>query len=311
MQSFKPYNRLPIWYYNANKHRWVPKDPTMAYYPETYQHTSLRVITYNIWFDTRYQPQRFHHLNLLLQHTNAQVICLQEMTRSVLQGLISQPWIQRRYLVSDIDGRTFVTSPDSYGVVMLIDKRLPVQQLMSIPFPSKLGRQLLLAEIQVGSELLAIGTVHLESMRRNEDTRSEQLQICQAIFDKYTKKRSRATCLLVGDFNFDYQWPENFDQMNILANWTDLWPRLNGLYDPGLTTLREARLDRMMFRSSRIIPIGIKIIGNQPIAHIPKANNLGTDILNVLSLGYVGPSVENVFLSDHFGLMADFDLRHV
>ncbi|UJR16608.1 hypothetical protein I4U23_003508 [Adineta vaga] len=308
MQKNRPYNVLPVWHYDATKHRWRARDPAEVHYQKAHQQRSLRVITYNVWFDKRHQPLRFQHLNALLRHANANIICLQEMTRPILHSLVSQPWIQNRYVLSDVDGLTFIPGPDSYGVVMLIDKHLNLQQLISIPFPTKFGRQLLLAEIQIRSEIFAVGTVHLESMRRNEDTRSEQLQICQSAFHKYATSRSHATCLLVGDFNFDFLWPENIDQMNILKNWTDLWLKLNGHHNTGVT-LRNVRFDRMMFQSSRVIPTGIRIIGDRPIGQAPRRQNLATNLLNLLSIGNLDEPMENVFISDHFGLMADFDLH--
>lgn len=86
------------------------------------------------------------------------------MTKWVLQELIAQPWVQNRYVLTDIDGRTFAPAVNAYGVVMLIDKHLSVQQVLSVPFPSRQGRHLVVAEMRMGNELFHIGTVHLESL---------------------------------------------------------------------------------------------------------------------------------------------------
>ena len=210
------------------------------------------------------------------------------MTKGILQQLTTQPWVQHRYVLSDIDGRTFVNGPHTYGVLMLIDRSLNLRQLLSFPFHTQQGRQLLLAQIQLRTEILLVGNVHLESTRGEANVRSHQLQTCQSVFDRYARNRPDVTCLLMGDFNFHAKWSENTRQMNILRNWIDLWPSLNGVHNSG-NTFKKCRYDRIMFRSTRVHPIGIQIIGNRPI----------------------GQSSNNIYPSDHFGLMADFNLPYV
>ncbi|CAF4387662.1 unnamed protein product, partial [Rotaria sordida] len=106
---------------------------------------------------------RFNGLCDILNKSQAQIIGLQEMTKNILQQLVAQPFVQERYYVSDIDGRTF---NDWYGVVLLIDNRLNISNLNLINFPqSIMGRRLIFAEIKLDqNEILRIGTVHLESL---------------------------------------------------------------------------------------------------------------------------------------------------
>lgn len=226
------------------------------------------------------------------------------MTKSILQQLVLQPWVQHRYLLSDIDGRTFVDGPETYGVLVLIDKYADVKQLLSFPFHTKRGRQLLLAEIHLQTEIFFIGTVHLESDRKESRFRSHQLETCQSVFNRYAMDRPNVTRLLMGDFNFDAQWPENTKQMNILKNWIDVWPTLKGHNNLG-STIGNVRLDRIMLQSLRVIPVQIRIIGNRPIGQLPKKD---------IAPAYYRQQQqdkENLFPSDHFGLMADFDLSHI
>ena len=223
------------------------------------------------------------------------------MTRDILRQLTSQPWVQHRYLLSDIDGRTFVNGPQSYGVLMLIEKSLDLQRLQTFPFPTRQGRQFLLTQIQVRKEIFLVGTIHLESTRGGEDSRSRQLQICQTIFNRLARNRSNVTYLLMGDFNFGARGLENTQQMNILQGWSDLWPTLNGPDDPG-NTRENARIDRIMFDSSHVNPIQIRIIGNRPIGPYSKKQRFPLNIFEQMT---------DLFPSDHFGLMADFDLTGV
>jgi len=229
------------------------------------------------------------------------------VTSWILQQLVLQPWVQERYLLSDIDGRTFVNGQQSYGVIMLIDKNLDLKELFSVQFPTGQGRLLLFAQIQCRTEIILIGTVHLES-KQNQQLRSQQLQICQPIFNRYATEQSNATCLLMGDFNFD---STNVVQMNILSEWIDLWLALHDSHNLGWTR-RNLRYDRIMFRSVRIIPSQIQIIGNEPIDQFP-TGNLASNIASsdLTSNPQRAQQMVDVFPSDHFGLLADFDLSHV
>ena len=121
--------------------------------------------------------------------------------------------------------------------------------------------------------------------------------------------RPNVTRLLMGDFNFDPHWPESAVQTNILRNWIDLWLRLKGPHNPGLTH-RNVRFDRIMFGSSLIRPIGIHIIGNKPIGQVSSEGILA-GILDIFSSKKKHSNAETLFPSDHFGLMADFDLRSI
>lgn len=309
-------NQIPVWYYDKVRHRWTAQDSTMFSPRKPFTSDSLRIITYNIWFKKTHQPSRFNQLNALLHQYDAHIVCLQEgeqvecvsikevvnalsilATKYVLEHLISQSWVQDRYILSDIDGRTFLYGPRSYGVVMLIDKHLDLRELSLYPLPTEKGRQFLLAQIQLRNECLLVGTAHLESLRQSEDLRSNQLQLCQSIFDSYIGNDSNVTGFFMGDFNFGAHWPENTIQMNILQGWTDLWPALRGSDDRGITHT-NVRFDRMMFRSTQVMPTEIHIIGNEPIEEGETFDDQSE-------------SEQAVYISDHFGLMASFDLSFV
>lgn len=217
------------------------------------------------------------------------------MTQHILQQLLAEPFVQERYCISDVDGRSF---NGWYGVVLLIDTRLHISHLNLINFPqSAMGRRLVLAEIKLDQdEILRIGTVHLESLN-NKQQRLCQLNICQKIFN-----RSPATSILMGDFNFNAHDQENIDQFKALPGWTDVWMNLMGANNPGFTFDTEinamtkantdgsdrSRIDRIILRSQTIIPTEIEILGNQSTGNH----------------GHI-----SVFPSDHFGLTAVFEKK--
>ncbi|CAF1180524.1 unnamed protein product [Adineta steineri] len=302
---------LPIWHYDVGKHQWRADDPaTTHHHIKPKVQRFLRAITYNISFSKEHKQLRFQGLSSILQHSKADIICLQEMTKSILEQLISEPWVQQHYFVSDIDGSTFLNGQESYGVVMLIGKSLYLRRLLAFPFHTEQGRQLLLAEIQLKTEKLLVGTVHLESKQDKETIRSHQIQTCQSVFNKYAMNQPNVTRLLMGDFSMDAVGPENLKQMNILKNWTDLWEKLNGANNRGWTYI-NARVDRIMFQSLRTIPIKIRMIGMTPIGQAPKRKSFAQTISSIFSLDKKNQDMTQIFPSDHFGLMADFDLSRI
>lgn len=217
------------------------------------------------------------------------------MTSFVLQQLLQQPFIQQRYYVSDVDGRTF---NGWYGVVLLIDLHLPIRQLNLVDFPrSSMGRRLICADIFLNeNELLRIGTVHLESLN-SEQERHQQLNIIQNIFHL-----SPATYILMGDFNFSAHGGENTRHFRILSKWIDVWSNLKGLTNPGYTfdiqtnsmtrtnsdAIEPSRIDRIILQSETYLPIEIEILGTK---NIGKEGNV------------------EIFPSDHYGLTAKFRMK--
>ena len=302
---------IPLWEYNKEKHGWIQKQYDRDYQKNDWDR--FRVVTYNIWFSEKYQPLRFNSLCDILCKSDAQIIGLQEslflsdnnyfniftlclVTQNILQQLLAQPFVQERYYISDIDGRTF---SGWYGVVLLIDIRVHVSHLNLINFPqSHMGRRLVLAEIKLNKdETLLIGTVHLESLD-NKQQRLCQLNICQNVFNRFPG----ASSILMGDFNFNAHGPENIDQFKALPRWIDVWANLMGTQNPGYTYDTEtnqmtkinngfsdrSRIDRIILQSQTFIPTQIEILGDT-----------STGTLDNLSL----------FPSDHYGLTAVFEKK--
>ncbi|CAF0761642.1 unnamed protein product [Didymodactylos carnosus] len=300
---------LPVWRYDSNSNQWKSYDPSRSQDTQPKDISSFRVVTYNIWFDQSHQPFRFQSLSVILNNSNSHVICLQEMTYPILQQLISQSWVQQRYMISDVDASTFSNGKQGYGVVMLIQKDLCLRQLLIVEFPTRMGRSLLFTQLKFGTETILVGTVHLESLNSRE-ARSQQLKICKSIFETYTADDQHTTCLLMGDFNFDANGSENVEHMTLLSNWLDVWPTVKGpnnlgwTFDTSTNTMLKnhpkttSRLDRIMIASSVRKPAQIEIIGNKCVEQMQ---------LETATMNNRTTSLSNIFPSDHYGLMADFN----
>jgi hypothetical protein len=70
---------------------------------------ALIVLTYNVWFDKRNKEARSLALMRILDASNADVICLQEVTPEFLFLLRDQTWVRQRYLLSDSVGKLHVS----------------------------------------------------------------------------------------------------------------------------------------------------------------------------------------------------------
>ena len=236
--------------------------------------SSLSVVTQNVWFEPIYQTVRTAALLERLAAHEADVICLQEVTSSLLMDLQESEWIR---------DQAFLAASSSvyagYGCVVL--SRVPVTRAWELELYSMMARSLLVVEL----EGCAIGTVHLESTRPLAATRIAQLD---AIFEVL---RSFDDVVLTGDFNFDPKEPE---EASLDPSFVDVWPCLRT--DPGYTedttrnTMRlqrtgrdkHVRYDRIVLRSRTWKPRQIELFADEPID-------------------------EDVFVSDHFGVAATFD----
>jgi len=283
----------------------------------------LRVVTYNVWFDSFEKKKRFNFLIDLIDKEQADVVGLQEVTPVIMSKLMTHQTIQKFFAISNC-------SVDPYGVIFLIRKGTTTISHVTfkfIPLTSEMNRKLLIAILSFEdsttslntastnvSQLkqfnqskkeatLAIATVHLESLN-NRRIRKIQLEECQKALEEYPSK------ILMGDFNFDAT--KNYIKTNknlendllieILTDYVDVWSSLRKKDDMGYTfdtkvnemlsfdsrhNYEQMRYDRVMLSSKIWNAKTINILGNQKYG-ISKPN-----------------SNRPIFISDHFGLSVD------
>lgn len=254
--------------------------------------TSLRVVTWNIWFDALRQDERLQMLLCEAVREAPDAICLQEVVPRVAEAIRSCKPLCAVYAVSPY-------SISTYGVLMLVRK--PLNPVFSqVPLPTGMGRSLLVAACAD----VVIATVHLESLD-NAPTRRQQLERASAVLSA-----TPLPAILCGDFNFDssQNWGdwrkkksggkhtglENAVLAAVVPDFVDAWPALRPR-DPGLTFdgscnphVRDAdermRYDRVLARGMR--PTDASVLGTTS-----------------------PPVVEGGLLpSDHFGLRVDLQL---
>lgn len=72
-----------------------------------YRAQRMSVVTYNVTSDKVSNRVRHPKILSLLEAQRPDFILLQEVTPSLLQKLLEQPWARQSYFLSDISGATF------------------------------------------------------------------------------------------------------------------------------------------------------------------------------------------------------------
>jgi len=264
---------------------------------------SLEIVTYNIWFGTREETvqeisPRITELMSLIHTKKPDIICLQEMTDTIMQVIESIEWVQKSYWIS---GNNYSAG---YGITIL--SRFPVINIVEQKFPTKLGRSLLVAQFEVNKEKLFVGTVHLESYAKDYQTRKKQL-----IVAKEYLTGMGGNSMLMGDFNFADE-NECIELSFFLSPYIDVWKQLRPdeigfTYDmqenimlnetlkmKGREDARN-RIDLILYncaQEKKFKPELIELLGTEEILKDRKIPD--------------GHKKDTIFPSDHFGLHATF-----
>lgn len=121
---------------------------------------SLRIVTWNVWFDKVQQKTRFlGALDELFKLPDVDIVCLQEVTKEFLGWLKSTPEIRADWLVTDRwDADHAREVPENYyGCIFLLRKKWAGNVRAWVQkFPtSKMGRFVVMAEFfQAGKTLV-------------------------------------------------------------------------------------------------------------------------------------------------------------
>lgn len=126
-----------------------------------------------------------------------------------------------------------------YGLAIL--SNLEPVEVFGQPFPTRLGRSLLVSKFHLNGLLVAVATNHLESYPRDKQFRDQQLQIARNIL---TEDQNDAV-FLMGDFNFATadELDEQVDKLDFSDFWKLKHPDLPGYtVDPEENEMLKATL---------------------------------------------------------------------
>lgn len=249
--------------------------------------SELKVVTYNIYFNTYCQGERLKSLLDILKKCDADIIALQEVNKFSFTAILKEKWIGDSYYVNTVK----VESVYPYGVLLL--SRIPFRKVNYLTLPGTMGRKLLTSVLHINDKEIHLATVHLESLRSSMQIRRYQMQL---IFGSLNKCPD---VLLLGDFNFCATWAE--ENQHIPPHYKDAWLYLRP-DDPGYTEdtainlmrrklkgkAKQVRFDRVLykFNSPMWKPVSIELLGKEPVSE----------------------DSPEVFPSDHFGLKATFNI---
>lgn len=333
----------PIKYKVNVAHRPIPVDTPewqeAAKLPKEETSDRLRVISFNVWFDSFYFEDRLDALVKILLSSGGDVVCLQEVTRRFETALRASKIVSGIYELSP-----FAINP--YGVMILARKTL-APTFREVPFPSEMWRKLLICELGSsegggGTGLppwlqgSAVATVHLESLD-TASYRRRQLQVSSKELGTYSGR-----CVLCGDFNFDDtqergEWRqegalgksaaatparstplENEVLLEVFGeSFADQWPLLRpgergATFDGGTNPqcvrdpLEIMRYDRMMLSTGGLPPLGS--LGRK-VKHVGGAVSPDPSVLwkgsAIRMLGTEAINDIGIKPSDHYGLELD------
>lgn len=247
---------------------------------------SLRIITWNVWFDEYMRDERISSLLTIALSEGADVICLQEVVPEVEIAIRKDDTIKRVYDISPFHIH-------GYGCLMLVRPALK-PTFTQIPLPTRMGRSLLVARC----DSVTVGTVHLESLNSAPLRRQQLSEIAKSIVGTHV-----GTNILCGDFNFDStrNWADLLDQdanltkgrraalendalAEILGeSWVDSWAALRPT-DPGLTfdaqnnpyipnPVERMRYDRLMVKGAQ--PCEAALLGTHPFSGVIPSDHYG------------------------------------
>jgi tyrosyl-DNA phosphodiesterase 2 len=288
--------------------------------------SKIRLISWNIDFMAPYATERMAAALQYLDHFTASstpgtpiVLFLQEMTHLDLKQIREAAWVKQRFNMTDFNSQYWRSS--GYGTTTLVDRRLQIQNVFRVPFYSGMNRDGLLVDIALtnapgarprGGPVLRLCNTHLESLVADPPFRPIQMAAAAEYLSdkddaatKYLHIPDQVACgLLAGDLNAIQPFDRTLHLDNGLS---DTYLELGGEEDSdeGYTWGPQAqrwsrerfgcsRMDKILFRGDLLplsferIGVGVKVAG---------------DVLEEVEKG-----VEGGFVTDHYGVMGDFEL---
>ena len=305
--------RKPVFSYEHGSSQWAKRildenAPVRSHNPPK----TFSVITWNVLFDKfnnektfmgkpaidRCSKQRYVAISKVLQDTDADVICLQEVMPEFYQFLTEQHWV-RNYTLS-CDKTHADINP--WGSLMLCHVRHTVVDSVSHNLPGYNAHISLMPEmaIKLRSDAvpLRVSSCHLMAKYTSNQEHVRKTQIIN--FLRACTGDNADNAIRVGDFNEDWSFPSalGFQDTWKLAGHSerDGWTidnSRNGLADKLIEEQFNGRYDRIFFKSKHLTLKSCNLVGNQPLHSL-----LGP-----------GDWPEWLFCSDHFGVQAKFDVR--
>lgn len=267
--------------------------------------------------------------NTIISAKYPDFIALQEVADWFLVLLKNQQWFNSYYHMTEYPHNgASVPSPGSLVILSRFNITKTYYSEQYAPTMHSLDQRprVLIAEVQLSGKTITIATTHLDW--RSSEARVEALKFLSGVTN------SIDNLLLMGDFNFDEgAEPES---SNIPSTLIDLWPRLHNTTDGssvkrgpnrfGFTwdpvtnwyarysdsNSRPSRIDRVLLRSSVMLPREIHLVGCPGPDYLcqdpPSANADASDRMIPFQPRANQVAGNVVYPSSHYGLLATFSM---
>lgn len=261
---------------------------------------TFTVISYNIWFDDSLTAERTASLIKIINDTNPDVICLQEVRPNIYTFLINILGNYRYHFPKKL-----IKSYDC-----AIFSKYPINKCLEYPFEnSTMGRSLLITKIDypyhettedgisVDKIELAVTTTHFESLFKKKHLnhpKIEQFEITSGILEGL--HAGFKNVLLCADTNVLHHEEQKFHEFFDENGWLDAWKEKGSsvttkyTYDSDCNIYLQNRFPNVKYKS-RIDRI------------IYKADNLILEEFTLLK-----GNGKNIEPSDHFGVCSKFTI---
>jgi len=320
LRETQPLNRLS--FYQHKSGAWQNVERTKKPMDANSNHSNIfSLLTLNVWFSSFFAEERAQGTIDEIAFHNPTIVCLQEVKPSFINFLKENTFIQKNYLISDISGKTVIP----YGVAILARIDANIHQtyaLAEYELTTRMSRKVLLLDFQwpYSKHMISVATVHLESLN-NAPTRQKQLREIYKLISPKATSIPVDGAIVCGDFNFDATrnyikdsgQPLENDLLSkeLLPDYMDVYAALHKnepikdtwtfdtTTNPNLFGHREEtmRYDRIMLSPTKTVqPKMVAICANNPIKD-EKGKEIQTK-----------RDVRAVFPSDHYGLIAEFEL---
>ena len=214
----------------------------------------LKVVSWNIDWSSPGPAARasaaLEHLKELFGEVPGDfVVMLQEVCHKSLQVILENPWVQRNFVLSNVDppkslytnspGQSFILKhlkwrAVPYFTLMMISRHLAITDCFRVPFVTVMGRDALVVDIPVFNhegrtqpkESLRLCTTHLESLWGGRAYRPGQLAMVSALLKGEPTIESKIIAGLVGgDMNAidrsEHEFPKASD-VDLKDVWEDI-----------------------------------------------------------------------------------------
>ena len=284
----------------------------------------FKLVTWNIWgIDNVSYPMlniRLPYIVDEMKKTDANIICLQEVSDTVYQYLLKDQWILDNYFISQhYLGEGYQIS------CLILSKHLPKRGYFRLLHGEHIFSAIV---IDMGNFLILNHHAQAGSKYSGDISHPEKYTTCRKdhlkmlIDDLDHFKKPEQDLIIVGDFNFDIGNPE-WEENDLLTGWKDVWNMLHPeekgyTEDTNINLMRWNikqnqklyRYDGILYQGNKINPQQCELIGTESIAMIDiddlqdEYKKTFKKVLDTTQMKGVDNGMIPWWSSDHFGLVA-------